>query len=163
QKSGPAIPRQRPDAVHADHERQQRAESETCPKAHASAHDEGRAGGTTNVPGERRQCGTHQKERDSGRAADGRWGSKRGRALAVQQYRRPVWTFNKILYCEKEGFFPILKDASWPERHDCALLTSKGFSSRAVRDVLDLLGATEEPLTFYCIHDADGPGTLIYQ
>jgi hypothetical protein len=83
--------------------------------------------------------------------------------LTVEGYQRPPWTFNKILYCEKEGFFPILKDAQWPERHDCALLTSKGFATRAARDVLDLLGETDEPLTFYCIHDADGPGTLIHE
>ena len=48
-------------------------------------------------------------------------------------------------------------------RHDFALLTSKGFSTRATRDVLDLLGDGDEPLTFFCIHDADGPGTVIYQ
>jgi hypothetical protein len=83
--------------------------------------------------------------------------------LAVEQYRRPEWTFNKILYAEKEGLFPILRGIGWPERHDCALLTSKGFATRAVRDVLDLLGDTSEPLTFFCIHDADGPGTLIYE
>jgi hypothetical protein len=82
---------------------------------------------------------------------------------SVEEYRRPDWTFNKILYCEKEGFFPILIDVQWPERHDCALLTSKGFAGRAARDVLDLLGETDEPLTFYCLHDADGPGTMIYQ
>lgn len=82
---------------------------------------------------------------------------------SVEAYRRPDWTFNKILYCEKEGFFPILIDAQWPERHDCALLTSKGFASRAARDVLDLLGDSDQPLTFYCLHDADGPGTMIYQ
>ncbi|MGA2033924.1 MAG: hypothetical protein ABSG68_16880 [Thermoguttaceae bacterium] len=82
---------------------------------------------------------------------------------SVEAYQRPAWTFNKILYCEKEGFFPILIDAQWPERHDCALLTSKGYASRAARDVLDLLGDTDEPLTFYCLHDADGPGTMIYQ
>jgi DNA topoisomerase VI subunit A len=70
---------------------------------------------------------------------------------------------NKILYCEKEGFFPILKDAQWPERNDCALLTSKGFATRAVCDVLDLLAETDQPLTFFCIHDADGPGTMILE
>ena len=43
------------------------------------------------------------------------------------------------------------------------LLTSKGYASRAARDVLDLLGDGDEPLTFYCLHDADGPGTMIYQ
>jgi hypothetical protein len=82
---------------------------------------------------------------------------------SVEEYQRPAWTFNKILYAEKEGFFPILIDAQWPERHDCALLTSKGYASRAARDVLDLLGDGDEPLTFYCLHDADGPGTMIYQ
>jgi hypothetical protein len=83
--------------------------------------------------------------------------------LSVENYRRPEWTFNKILYCEKEGFFPTLRDALWPERHDCALLTSKGFATRAARDVLDLLGETDEPLEFFCIHDADGPGTMIHE
>jgi hypothetical protein len=83
--------------------------------------------------------------------------------LAAEAYRRPEYTFNKILYCEKEGFFPILVDAGFPERHDCALMTSKGFASRAARDVLDLLGDTAEELQFFCIHDADAAGTMIYQ
>ena len=42
-------------------------------------------------------------------------------------------------------------------------MTSKGYASRAARDVLDLLGDGDEPLTFYCIHDADAAGTMIYQ
>lgn len=83
--------------------------------------------------------------------------------LNVERYERPAWSFNKILYSEKEGFFEVLRDVRWPERHDCALMTSKGFASRAARDVLDLLGETGEPLTFYCIHDADASGTMIYQ
>jgi hypothetical protein len=81
----------------------------------------------------------------------------------VEQYERPAWTFNKALYCEKEGFFPILRDVEWPERNDCALLTSKGFATFAVRDLLDLLDQSDEPLTIFCIHDADGSGTLIYE
>lgn len=83
--------------------------------------------------------------------------------LNVERYERPEWTFNKILYSEKEGFFSLLKDARWPERNDCALLTSKGFASRAARDVLDLIGSTQEEIYFFCIHDADASGTLIYQ
>jgi hypothetical protein len=82
---------------------------------------------------------------------------------SVKNYRRPEWNFNKILYCEKEGFFEMMIQAQWPERHDCALMTGKGFASRAVRDVIDILGFSKEPLTFYCVHDADGPGTVIYQ
>ncbi|MCB8820916.1 toprim domain-containing protein [Microvirga rosea] len=83
--------------------------------------------------------------------------------LAVEQYCRPAWTFNKVLYIEKEGFFEALKEARWPERHDCALVTSKGFSTRAVRDLLDLLASGEEPVTVFCVHDADAFGTMIYQ
>jgi len=83
--------------------------------------------------------------------------------LAVEQYERPAWTFNKVLYAEKEGFFSILRSVRWPERHDCALLTSKGFASRAARDVLDLLGDSGEEVLFFCIHDADAAGTLIYE
>ena len=82
---------------------------------------------------------------------------------SVEKYARPAWTFNKVLYCEKEGFFPTLMDARWPERHDCVLLTSKGYATRAARDLLDYLGETKEDLTVFCIHDADGPGTMICQ
>jgi len=81
----------------------------------------------------------------------------------VEVYQPPEWTFNKVLYLEKEGFFQILQDEKWPERHDCALLTSKGYATRAARDLLDGLGDTKEEITFYCIHDADAAGTMIYQ
>ena len=81
---------------------------------------------------------------------------------SVEQYARPEWMFNKVLYCEKEGFFPTLIDACWAERHDCALLTSKGYATRAVSDLLDHLGQSDEDLTVFCLHDADGPGTMIY-
>lgn len=83
--------------------------------------------------------------------------------LAVESYRRPEWIFNKVLYLEKEGFFEILKADRWPERHDCALLTGKGFSTRAIRDLLDLLADSGEPVTVFCVHDADAYGTMIYQ
>ena len=83
--------------------------------------------------------------------------------IAVERYEHPAWTFNKVLFIEKEGFFAVLKEARWPERHDCALLTSKGYPSRAARDLLDLMGETEEEITFFAVHDADSAGTLIYQ
>jgi len=82
---------------------------------------------------------------------------------AVETYARPPWTFNKILYCEKEGFVSILREAGWPERNDCALMTAKGFANRSARDILDLLGETDEQLLFFAVHDADASGTLIYQ
>ena len=81
----------------------------------------------------------------------------------VESYQPPDWTFNKVLYIEKEGFFQILQDVRWPEKHDCALLTSKGQATRAAKDLIDGLGDRDEEITFYCIHDADAAGTMIYQ
>jgi len=84
--------------------------------------------------------------------------------IAVENYKRPKWTFNKVLYIEKEGFFNILKDNKIPEKYDMALLTSKGYASRAVKDLLDTMSEDfEEEIIFFCIHDADAAGTKIYE
>lgn len=82
---------------------------------------------------------------------------------AVRTYERPEWTFNKIVYIEKGSHVSLLRQARWPELNDCALLTSQGQATRAVRDLFDLLGDTAEALTCFCVHDADGYGTTIYQ
>jgi hypothetical protein len=83
--------------------------------------------------------------------------------LMVENYERPAWLFNKVVYIEKEGFSEALKDVRWPERHDCTLMSSKGFSTRAVRDLIDKLAEHDEPVTVFCVHDADAAGPLIYQ
>jgi DNA topoisomerase 6 subunit A-like protein len=83
--------------------------------------------------------------------------------LMVEEYDRPAWTFNKLLYIEKEGFSEALKDVRWGERHDCAIMSSKGFSTRAARDLIDKLAEHGEPVTVFCVHDADAYGTMIYQ
>ena len=83
--------------------------------------------------------------------------------LMVESYERPPWTFNKLLYVEKEGFSEALKDVRWGERHDCALMSSKGFTTRAARDLVDKLAEHDEPITIFCVHDADAAGTMIYQ
>jgi hypothetical protein len=83
--------------------------------------------------------------------------------LMVEDYERPLWTFNKLVYIEKEGFSEALKAERWAERHDCALMSSKGFTTRAARDLVDLLAAHNEPVTIFCVHDADAFGTMIHQ
>ena len=83
--------------------------------------------------------------------------------LYVEQYERPPWLFKNVLYCEKEGLFSILRAEKWAEKNDCALMTSKGFSGRAARDLIDFLAETDEECNFFCIHDADAAGTMIYQ
>ena len=82
---------------------------------------------------------------------------------AAAGYYRPVWTFNKCLFIEKEGFIQTLKELRWPEKNDCALITSKGHATRALKDVVDRLAESDEPITVFCVHDADAAGTMIYQ
>jgi hypothetical protein len=83
--------------------------------------------------------------------------------LMVENYERPVWTFNKVVYIEKEGFSEALKEVRWAERHDCMLMSSKGFTTRAAKDLVDKLAKHNEPVTIFCVHDADAYGTMIYQ
>jgi hypothetical protein len=80
--------------------------------------------------------------------------------LMVEEYERPVWTFNKLVFIEREGANEALKDNRWPERHDCAVMSSKGFSSRAARDLIDKLAEHDEPITVYAVTDADAYGTM---
>jgi hypothetical protein len=83
--------------------------------------------------------------------------------IMVEQYVRPAWNFNKLLYIEKEGAQEALKQNRWLERHDCAVMSSKGFSTRAARDLIDKLVEHHEPIEVFCAHDADASGTMIYQ
>jgi hypothetical protein len=83
--------------------------------------------------------------------------------LMVEEYERPEWTFNKVLYIEKEGAQEALRQNRWAERNDCAVMSSKGFSTRAARDLIDKLVEHDEPVAVFCVHDADAAGTMIYQ
>ena len=81
--------------------------------------------------------------------------------LTVRAFRRPVWTFNKVLLIEKDDLRLMLEQAGWAERHDCLLMSSKGFTTRAARDLIDAIAETTEPVRVFCCHDADAAGTLI--
>ena len=83
--------------------------------------------------------------------------------LMVEEYERPAWTFNKIIYIEKEGANEALKDNGWLERNDCAVMSSKGYSTRAARDLIDKLAEHDEPITVYAVTDADAYGSMIHQ
>jgi hypothetical protein len=81
--------------------------------------------------------------------------------LTVREFRRSAWTFNKVLLIEKDDLRYMLEMAGWAERHDCLIMSSKGFSTRAARDLIDLIADTGEPVQVFCVHDADAAGTLI--
>ena len=42
-------------------------------------------------------------------------------------------------------------------------MSSKGFSTRAARDLIDMLAEHDEPIEVFCVHDADASGGMIYQ
>jgi hypothetical protein len=81
---------------------------------------------------------------------------------SVAAYHRPFWTFNKIVYIEKAGTQKNLIETGWPEEYDCAIASVAGFTTRAVKDLFDLLATSSEPITVFCVHDADAAGTMIY-
>jgi hypothetical protein len=81
---------------------------------------------------------------------------------SVAAYHRPFWTFNKIVYIEKAGTQKNLIETGWPEEFDCAIASVAGFTTRAVKDLFDLLATSSEPITVFCVHDADAAGTMIY-
>ena len=56
--------------------------------------------------------------------------------LMVEEYERPEWTFNKLVYIEKEGGNEAFKEVHWGERHDCATMSSKErLCNAGARDV----------------------------
>ena len=67
----------------------------------------------------------------------------------VENYERPIWEFNKILVIEKEGFSEALRKRGWDKRHDCMVLSSKGYTTRALKDLVDKLADHDEPVTVF--------------
>ena len=74
----------------------------------------------------------------------------------VAGYGIPDWEYNKILYIEKEGFRQIFDAVKLGQRYDMALMTAKGFATRAAKQLLDR--ATTKDITVLAAHDADISG-----
>jgi hypothetical protein len=84
--------------------------------------------------------------------------------LAVESYERPPWLFNKVVVIEKAGFAEALRVAGLPKKFDFVTMTNRGFTGRALKDLIDQLAERgDEPLTVLSIHDADAAGTMIHQ
>lgn len=61
-----------------------------------------------------------------------------------------------VLICEKEGFDELLEAAGVPERFDLALMSTKGISAIAARDLASGLG-----VPCYTLHDLDKNGFVM--
>jgi DNA topoisomerase VI subunit B len=83
--------------------------------------------------------------------------------LTVRNYRRGFWRYGTVLVCEKEDNVHMLRQAGIAERFDCFLLSSSGFTTRALKDLIDYIGTTQEPVRMFAMIDGDAHGSMIYQ
>lgn len=64
--------------------------------------------------------------------------------------------YGAILICEKEGFDELLQAEQVDSKYDLALMSTKGISARAARDLVDRLG-----IPCYTLHDFDKNGFVM--
>jgi len=74
----------------------------------------------------------------------------------VAAYEFPPYTFDKILYVEKEGEWPKLQAAKLAERYDMGIASAKGYPVEAVRDLFSRAEGGDYQL--FVFHDADIDG-----
>jgi hypothetical protein len=71
----------------------------------------------------------------------------------------PINRFGAILFIEKEGFGPLFKAVKLAERHDLAIMSTKGMSVTAARELVDEVCRLGVPLLV--LHDFDKAGFSI--
>ena len=71
----------------------------------------------------------------------------------------PKNRFGAILFIEKEGFMPLFGAVKLAERYDLALMSTKGMSTTAARELVDELAGDDIPLLV--LHDFDKSGFSI--
>ncbi len=72
----------------------------------------------------------------------------------------PEHRYGAILFVEKEGFAPLLKKVKLAERFDLALMSTKGLSNIASRQLVDHL-CGEHDIPLLVLHDFDKAGFSI--
>ena len=68
----------------------------------------------------------------------------------------PIGRFSAVLFVEKEGFFPLFEEVKLAERFDIALMSTKGMSSTAGRELMRNIG-----VPILALHDFDKAGFSI--
>ena len=75
----------------------------------------------------------------------------------VEQYEIPPNLYDKILFVEKKGLWPVIRHARLAERYDMAILASEGFATEAAR-VLLARAQQGRDYKIFVLHDADHSG-----
>jgi hypothetical protein len=69
----------------------------------------------------------------------------------------PDGGFGALLYVEKEGFMPLFERVELAKRYDIAIMSSKGMSVTAARELVDALN----DIPLLVLHDFDAAGIII--
>jgi hypothetical protein len=75
----------------------------------------------------------------------------------VEDYVFPSWLYDKILFVEKKGLWPVLEAARLAERYDMAIVAGEGYSCEACR-VLFSQAEKGQAYQLFVAHDADPHG-----
>jgi hypothetical protein len=74
-----------------------------------------------------------------------------------EPYAPPLYRYDKILWIEKEEWWRPLRASGLPERYDLAVMTSTGYATEAMRELLaDACNGREYQI--FALHDADPAG-----
>jgi hypothetical protein len=75
----------------------------------------------------------------------------------VEGYVFPSWLYDKILFVEKQGLWPVFREARLAERYDMAIVAGEGYATEACR-VLFRNAEKAHDYQLFVLHDADPYG-----
>jgi hypothetical protein len=81
-------------------------------------------------------------------------------ASAFVETYGPSGSFGALLYVEKEGFMPLFARVTLAERYDIAIMSSKGTSVIAARQLAEGI-CSRYNIPLLVLHDFDRPGIII--
>jgi DNA topoisomerase VI subunit A len=73
----------------------------------------------------------------------------------------PNGNFGAVLFIEKEGFAPLFERVSLAERYDMAIMSTKGMSVTAARQLVDVM-CSRYNIPVFVVHDFDVSGFSIF-
>ena len=75
----------------------------------------------------------------------------------VGSYEFPEWRYDKILYVEKKGLWPILQKGKLAERYHMAIIAAEGYATETAR-TLSETAEQDQDYQLFVLHDADPYG-----
>lgn len=75
----------------------------------------------------------------------------------VESYHFPSWLYDKILFVEKKGLWPVFQAAKLAEKYDMAIVAGEGYATEACR-VLFANAERGKEYQLFVVHDADPHG-----